>query len=119
MKFFENTSSPDEMVVQTILANSAFRSRMRRNLTYADWSDGATSPSPIGERHLALFWANPVLKADGPYGSGEYLFCRKVMDAAHIGPTGGDDCRTNRDAWRTRVWLGKEMKPANLVRQGA
>jgi hypothetical protein len=81
MKFFENTSSPDEMVFQTILANSPFRSRMRRNLTYADWSDGAASPSAIGERHLALFGANPVLKADGPYGSGEYLFCRKVMDA--------------------------------------
>jgi hypothetical protein len=81
MKFFENTSSPDEMVFQTILANSLFRSRMRRNLTYADWSDGAASPSAIGERHLALFGANPVLKADSPYGSGEYLFCRKVMDA--------------------------------------
>ncbi len=80
MKFLENTS-PDEMVFQTILANSPFRSRMRRNLTYADWSDGAASPSAIGERHLALFGANPVLKADGPYGSGEYLFCRKVMDA--------------------------------------
>ncbi len=73
------------MVFQTILANSAFRSRMRRNLTYADWSDGAASPSPIGERHLALFWANPVLKAGGPYGAGEYLFCRKVMDAAISG----------------------------------
>jgi hypothetical protein len=54
---------------------------MRRNLTYADWSDGAASPSAIGERHLALFGANPVLEADGPYGSGDYLFYRKVMDA--------------------------------------
>jgi hypothetical protein len=81
MKFFENTSSPDEMVFQTILANSPFRSNMRRNLSYTDWSDGGASPSAIGERHLALFRANPVMKADGPYGSGEFLFCRKVMDA--------------------------------------
>ena len=63
MKFFENTSSPDEMVFQTILANSPFRSRMRRNLTYADWSDGAASPSAIGERHLALFGARPMDEA--------------------------------------------------------
>ncbi|WP_426434906.1 beta-1,6-N-acetylglucosaminyltransferase [Bradyrhizobium genosp. P] len=81
MKFFENTSSPDEMVFQTILANSPFRSNMRRNLSYTDWSDGGASPSTIGERHLALFRANPVMKAGGPYGSGEVLFCRKVMDA--------------------------------------
>src|SRR5260370_1980238 len=95
MKFFENTSSPDEMVFQTILANSPFHSRMRRNLTYADWSDGAASPTAIGERHLALFGANPVLKADAPYGSGEYLVCRKALDATLSDRLGATICARN------------------------
>lgn len=82
MKFYENTHVPDEMVFQTILANSPFRPNMRRSLTYSDWSGGGANPSEIGERHIAMFRANPRLKIDGIYGAGELLFCRKVMDAA-------------------------------------
>lgn len=80
MKFFENTSSPDEMIFQTILANSRFRPNMRRNLTYADWSKGGPNPATISDHHVELFRANPILKADGAYGEGELLFCRKVVD---------------------------------------
>lgn len=80
MKFFENTSSPDEMIFQTILANSRFRPNMRRNLTYADWSKGGPNPATISDRHVELFRANPILTADGAYGEGELLFCRKVID---------------------------------------
>jgi hypothetical protein len=83
MRFFENTSSPDEMVFQTILANSPFRSSMRRNITYTDWSKGGNSPSPIRDQHVAMFRANPIVRAEeGAYVAGEFLFCRKVMDAA-------------------------------------
>lgn len=82
MKFYENTHVPDEMVFQTILANSPFRSNMRRSITYSDWSGGGASPSEIGERHIAMFRAHPRMKIDGIYGSGELLFCRKVTDAA-------------------------------------
>ncbi|WGR92791.1 beta-1,6-N-acetylglucosaminyltransferase [Bradyrhizobium sp. ISRA443] len=82
MKFYENTHVPDEMVFQTILANSPFRSNMRRSITYSDWSGGGANPSEIGERHIAMFRANPRMKIDGIYGSGELLFCRKVTDAA-------------------------------------
>ncbi|WP_407147323.1 beta-1,6-N-acetylglucosaminyltransferase [Bradyrhizobium sp. ORS 86] len=81
MKFYENTHVPDEMVFQTILANSPFRSKMRRSITYSDWSGGGANPSEIGERHIAMFRANPCMKIDGIYGSGELLFCRKVTDA--------------------------------------
>jgi hypothetical protein len=80
MKFFENTSSPDEMVFQTILANSPFRPNMRSNLTFADWSKGGPNPATISERHVELFRANPVSRAEGVYGEGELLFCRKVVD---------------------------------------
>jgi hypothetical protein len=82
MKFYENTHIPDEMVFQTILANSPFRPNMRRSITYSDWSQGEASPSNISERHVALFCANPVMKVEGIYGSGELLFCRKVVDPA-------------------------------------
>ncbi|MBR0697926.1 hypothetical protein JQ553_32385 [Bradyrhizobium lablabi] len=82
MRFYKNTHVPDEMVFQTILANSPFRSNMRRSLTYSDWSGGGASPSEIGDRHIAMFRANPRLRIDGVYGSGELLFCRKVMNPA-------------------------------------
>ncbi|KWV58530.1 hypothetical protein AS156_33600 [Bradyrhizobium macuxiense] len=82
MRFYENTHVPDEMVFQTILANSPFRSNMRRSITYSDWSGGGANPSEIGERHITMFRANPYLRIDGIYGSGELLFCRKVTDAA-------------------------------------
>lgn len=80
MKFYENTFNPDEMVIQTILANSRFRARMLHNVTFTDWSKGGLSPSPIGDSHIALFSANPVLKSEDVYGAGEFLFCRKVLD---------------------------------------
>jgi Core-2/I-Branching enzyme len=82
MKFYENTHIPDEMVFQTILANSPFRPNMRRSITYSDWKEGGANPSDISERHVALFCANPAMKVKGIYGSGELLFCRKVVDPA-------------------------------------
>ncbi|MFB9263109.1 beta-1,6-N-acetylglucosaminyltransferase [Bradyrhizobium erythrophlei] len=82
MKFFENTHVPDEMVFQTILANSPFRPSIRRSVTYSDFSGGRATPAKIGQRHVAMFRANPRMKVDCIYGSGELLFCRKVTDAA-------------------------------------
>lgn len=80
MKFYENTHIPDEMVVQTILANSRFRSRMLHNVTFTDWSRAGANPSPIRESHIIFFSANPFLKVEDVYGAGELLFCRKVLD---------------------------------------
>jgi hypothetical protein len=83
MRFFENTHCPDEMVFQTIIGNSPFAARVRRNITYTDWSAGGPSPGSITARHIAMFQANlPMMMDDEDYGSGMALFCRKVTDMA-------------------------------------
>lgn len=80
VRFFHNVVCADESFFQTVLGNSPFRARFRRNLTYADWSDGGDSPAYIGAAHLARFRsAGPLLQHDG-YGSGEFLLARKFSD---------------------------------------
>jgi hypothetical protein len=81
MRFFENTHCPDEMVFQTIIGNSPFAARIRRNITYTDWSTGGPSPSSITARHIEMFRAaRPMMMEDEAYGSGIALFCRKMTD---------------------------------------
>jgi Core-2/I-Branching enzyme len=44
-RFFKHTWAPDEMIFQTIVYNSHFRSRMvNDNLRHIDWSEGNASP---------------------------------------------------------------------------
>jgi hypothetical protein len=78
--FFKNTVCSDESFFQTILGNSHFRSRIVRNLTYADWSAGGASPAYITEKHLALFQSTLSFAPDDVYGGGEMLFARKFLD---------------------------------------
>lgn len=80
VEYFKNTFAPEEMVFHTILGNSEFRTRIRRNLTYEDWSGGGGHPAMIGERHIAFFGAHDKLNMDDVYGSGELLFARKFSD---------------------------------------
>jgi hypothetical protein len=80
--FFKNTVCPDEAFFQTILGNSRFRSRIARNLTYTDWSEGASSPAVITENHLALLRDHPWFPPDSVYGEGEILFARKFTDGS-------------------------------------
>jgi Core-2/I-Branching enzyme len=80
MKFFVNTSCPDEMVFQTILGNSSFKDKVRRNLTYTDWDRGGNSPSNIEMRHIELIRSEKVMMANDIYGHGELIFIRKVAD---------------------------------------
>lgn len=80
VNFFKNTDCPDESFFQTILGNSRFKGRIVRSLTYADWSDGGSSPNDISESSLAMFRDDPSFKADNVYGSGEILFARKFND---------------------------------------
>jgi Core-2/I-Branching enzyme len=80
MKFFVNTSCPDEMVFQTILGNSPFKDKVRRNLTYTDWGRGGHSPSNIEMRHIELIRSEKVMMANDIYGQGELIFVRKVAD---------------------------------------
>jgi len=69
VRFFRNTHCPDESFFQTILGNSDFRARTRRELTYTDWSAGGRSPALISAEHV-----------DRLRASGEHLFARKFTD---------------------------------------
>ncbi len=80
MKFFVNTNCPDELVFQTILGNSPFKDKVRRNLTYTDWSRGGRSPSNIEMRHIELIRSEKVMMANDVYGHGALIFVRKVAD---------------------------------------
>jgi hypothetical protein len=78
--FFKNTQCPDESFFHTILGNSPFRSRIARNLTYTDWSDGGASPAGMTQQHLTLFQATSSFPATDTYGAGPMLFARKFAD---------------------------------------
>jgi hypothetical protein len=80
MKFYANTTLSDEMVFQTILGNSRFKDKVRRNLTYTDWSLGGPHPSNIEMRHVERIRSEKVLTANDVYGQGELFFVRKVRD---------------------------------------
>jgi hypothetical protein len=81
VRFFHNVVCADESYFQTVLGNSPLRTRFRRNVTYADWSGGGSSPAYIGAKHLARFREpGPLLQHDG-YGRGEYLLARKFSDS--------------------------------------
>ena len=79
-KFFENVFAPEETFIHTILGNSPFKSRMRRNLLYEDWSAEGARPETITERHLALFESQDKVSSQDVHGPGELLFARKFSD---------------------------------------
>ena len=80
VRFFENTRSPDESFFQTVIANSTFATRIRRNLTYADWTGGGSHPAWITEAHVERFAETGPFIEGGPYGRGELCFARKFRD---------------------------------------
>jgi len=82
VNFFKNTTVPDESFFQTIIGNSGFRAKIRRNLTYADWSGGGSSPAFLTERHLRRLRSSLSFPADDVYGAGEILFARKFSDVS-------------------------------------
>ena len=56
--------------------------KIKRNLTFTDWSGGASSPAHISERHVELFQSNSGLILNDKYGTGEAVFARKFSDDA-------------------------------------
>ncbi len=78
-RFFENVFAADEAFLQTILGNSAFKSRIRRNFVYLDWPTGP-HPAMINEEHIRLFEAEQKICVQDVYGEGEVLFARKFSD---------------------------------------
>jgi len=80
VRFFENTRSPDESFFQTVIANSSLAPRIRRNLTYADWTAGGSHPAWITPAHVERFAQPGPFIEGGPYGRGELCFARKFRD---------------------------------------
>jgi hypothetical protein len=78
-RFFRNTCCPDEMFFHTILGNSLFRSRVRRNFTYLHWP-AEQRPIFLNSAHVERIesWDRPWI--DDEWGSGEALFARKFSD---------------------------------------
>jgi hypothetical protein len=79
-EYFQSVFAPEEAFFHTILGNSAFRSRTRRNLLYEDWFARGGHPEMIDEHHIALFESQPKVLLDDVFGSGEALFARKFSD---------------------------------------
>jgi hypothetical protein len=78
--YFRNTFASDEAYIHTILGNSKFQSRIRRNLMYDDWTARGASPETISDQHIARFGSQPEVTLDDVYGIGEALFARKFSD---------------------------------------
>lgn len=78
-RFFRNTCCPDEMFFHTILGNSPFRSRVRRNFTYLQWPAGQR-PSVLNSAHIQQIELVDRPWIDDEWGSGEALFARKFSD---------------------------------------
>lgn len=79
--FFRETFAPEEMFIHTILGNSPFCSRVRRNLVFEDWTQRAGHPETITAAHLPIFDKERVEVAD-VFGTGEALMARKFSDAS-------------------------------------
>ena len=64
VRFFKLTWAPDEMIFQTILYNSTFRSKLiNNNLRYIDWSDGNASPKTLDYEDVDKLLASNALFA--------------------------------------------------------
>jgi Core-2/I-Branching enzyme len=79
-RYFQNSAVPDESFFHTILGNSEFKSKIRRNLHYTDWRAQAAHPALIDDRHLEFFEIHDKICVSDIYGSGEVLFARKFCD---------------------------------------
>jgi hypothetical protein len=79
-RFFRNTCCSDEMFFHTIIGNSPFRSRVRRNFTYLDWLAGQQHPTVLNSAHVQRIESLDRPWIEDQWGSGEALFARKFSD---------------------------------------
>ncbi|KAA6431534.1 beta-1,6-N-acetylglucosaminyltransferase [Dyadobacter flavalbus] len=64
VRFFKLTWAPDEIIFQTILYNSTFRSKLiNNNLRYIDWSAGNASPKTLDYEDVDKLLASRALFA--------------------------------------------------------
>lgn len=78
--YFQNAFTSDEMFFHTILGNSPFRPRIRRNLVYVNWPGGGNHPAMITDKDVTFFEAQQNVWIEDEWGSGEALFARKFSD---------------------------------------
>ena len=79
--YFRNTFAPDESFFHTILGNSPFRARAKKNLVYADWSESiGHHPAALEESQVQFFEGQDEVLIDDEWGVGEMLFARKFSD---------------------------------------
>jgi len=78
--YFQDVFAPEETFFHTILGNSAFRSRIRRNLLYEDWTIPGGHPAMITSEHVAFFESLEKVCVNDLYSPGELLFARKFSD---------------------------------------
>lgn len=83
-QYFEETFAPEEMYFHTILGNSPFAARMRRNLVFEDWAGQKSHPLMINEGHIALFESQQEVCVQDLHGPGELLFARKFSDHSGV-----------------------------------
>ncbi len=80
VKFYRNTYLPDESFFHTIIANSSFGSKLKPEITYADWSKGGAHPATLSltdvERVMNLRWRADSNEA----GTSGFLFARKFPE---------------------------------------
>jgi hypothetical protein len=79
--FFTDMFAPEESFFHTILGNSSFMPRVRRNLHYEDWSAQGSRPAMITAGHIQKLRKCDKIIVDDAFGSGEVLFARKLSDA--------------------------------------
>jgi len=78
--YFRHVTAPDEVYYHTILENSAYKSRIRLQVTYTDWTAGPPRPGVLTvERHGPLLVdGEQPMNVENPYRvSSRYLFARK------------------------------------------
>jgi hypothetical protein len=79
--YFRNTLVPEESFFHTILGNSSFLPRIRRNLHFRDWpANQRDHPAMLNEEHVKFFESQEKISVEDEWGSGELLFARKFSD---------------------------------------
>jgi hypothetical protein len=79
-EYLRNTLTSDEVFFHTIIGNSPYRSRVRRNLLYRDWSIPGDHPALLSDAHIRSFEESAKVWVEDQFGAGEALFARKFSD---------------------------------------
>jgi hypothetical protein len=80
MSFYRNTWVPEEGLIHTVIGNSPFAARVRRNLVFTDWRAGGNNPAALGQQHTQRFIDEYPFVVEDRFGRSEVFFARKFSD---------------------------------------